>query len=105
MGIRIGILGPLEVRDSRGLPVPVGGARLRSLLIRLAISPGRAVPVDTLVADLWADTSPAVAGNAVQALVSRLRSAVSRDIVSREPTGYRLSLQPAARERFRGSAL
>jgi predicted ATPase/DNA-binding SARP family transcriptional activator len=94
MGTRIGILGPLEVRDSRGLPVPVGGARLRSLLIRLAISPGRAVPVDTLVADLWADTSPAVAGNAVQALVSRLRSAVSRDIVSREPTGYRLSLQP-----------
>ncbi|HEY2079413.1 MAG TPA: hypothetical protein VGH53_24045 [Streptosporangiaceae bacterium] len=103
--MRIGILGPLEVRHSRGLPVPVGGARLRSLLIRLAISPGRAVPVDTLVADLWADTSPAVAGNAVQALASRLRSAVSRDIVSREPTGYRLSLQPAARERFRGSAL
>ncbi len=94
MSIRIGILGPLEVRDDRGLPVPVGGARLRSLLIRLAISPGRAVPVDTLVADLWADTSPAVASNAVQALVSRLRSAVSRDIVSHEPTGYRLALQP-----------
>ena len=95
MSIRIGILGPLEVRDSRGLPVPVGGARLRSLLIRLAISPGRAVPVDSLVADLWADTSPGVAGNALQALVSRLRSAVSREIVSHEPTGYRLTLQPA----------
>src|SRR5215469_15454131 len=94
MSIRIGILGPLEVRDSRGLPLTVGGARLRSLLIRLAISPGRTVPVDTLVADLWADTSPAVAGNALQALVSRLRSAVSRDIVNREPTGYRLCLQP-----------
>jgi predicted ATPase/DNA-binding SARP family transcriptional activator len=94
MSIRIGILGPLEVRDDRGLPVPVGGARLRSLLIRLAISPGRAVPVDTLVADLWAETSPAVASNAVQALVSRLRTAVSREIVNREPTGYRLSLQP-----------
>ena len=94
MSIRIGILGPLEVRDNRGLPLPVGGARLRSLLIRLAISPGRAVTVDTLVADLWADASPAVAGNAVQALVSRLRSALSRDIVSREPTGYRLSIPP-----------
>jgi len=95
MSIRIGILGPLEVRDDRGLPVPVGGARLRSLLIRLAISPGRAVPVDTLVADLWADTGPAVAGNAVQALVSRLRSATSRDLVNREPTGYCLTVQPA----------
>jgi predicted ATPase/DNA-binding SARP family transcriptional activator len=94
MGIRVGILGPLEVRDSRGLPVNVGGTRLRSLLIRLAISPGRAVPVDTLVADLWAEASPAEAGNAVQALVSRLRSAVSRDIVAREPTGYQLSMQP-----------
>jgi predicted ATPase/DNA-binding SARP family transcriptional activator len=94
MGIRIGILGPLEVRDDGGLPLAVSGSRLRSLLIRLAISPGRAVPVDTLVADLWADTSPAVAGNAVQALVSRLRNAVGRDIISHEPTGYRLSLEP-----------
>jgi len=94
MGTRIGILGPLEVRDNRGLALAVGGARLRSLLIRLAISPGRPVPVDTLVADLWADTSSGASGNAVQALVSRLRNAVSRDIVEREPTGYRLALQP-----------
>ena len=94
MGTRIGILGPLEVRDDGGLPRPVGGARLRSLLIRLAISPGRAVPVDTLVGDLWADTSPVAAGNAVQALVSRLRNAVGPDIVAREPTGYRLCVQP-----------
>jgi predicted ATPase/DNA-binding SARP family transcriptional activator len=95
MSTRIGILGPLEVRDIRGLTLAVGGARLRSLLIRLAISPGRPVPVDTLVADLWPDTAPpAASGNAVQALVSRLRSAVSRDIVEREPTGYRLSLPP-----------
>jgi predicted ATPase/DNA-binding SARP family transcriptional activator len=95
MNTRIGILGPLEVRDGRGLMLAVGGARLRSLLIRLAISPGRPVPVDTLVADLWPDsTLPAASGNAVQALVSRLRSAVSRDIVDRDPTGYRLSLPP-----------
>lgn len=46
--MRIGILGPLEVRDTAGNLVPVGGARLRSLLIRLAIEDGRPVSVDRL---------------------------------------------------------
>ncbi|MGC1285921.1 MAG: hypothetical protein WA895_23665, partial [Streptosporangiaceae bacterium] len=57
--VRIGILGPLEVRDADGRSLPVGGARLRSLLIRLAIAGGDAVPVDRLAADLWPDEGPA----------------------------------------------
>jgi predicted ATPase/DNA-binding SARP family transcriptional activator len=95
--MRIGILGPLEVRDAGGRPVPVGGARLRSLLIRLAIVDGHAVPVDRLVADLWPGDGPgdgpADAANAVQALVSRLRGAAGRDIVEHGPTGYRLTVR------------
>jgi predicted ATPase/DNA-binding SARP family transcriptional activator len=94
MGIRVGILGPLEVRDDSGQQLAVSGPRLRGLLIRLAISPGHAVPADTLVADLWAEGSPPASGNAVQALVSRLRNAVSRDIVGYGPTGYRLTVPP-----------
>ena len=90
--MRIGILGPLEVRDADGRSLPVGGARLRSLLIRLAIAGGDAVPVDRLAADLWPDEGPADAANAVQALVSRLRGAAGRDIVSLGPTGYRLTV-------------
>ncbi len=91
--MRIGILGPLEVRDAAGQVLPVGGARLRSLLIRLAISDGHSVPVDRLAADLWPDDGgPADAGNAVQALVSRLRGAAGRDIVEYGPTGYRLTV-------------
>jgi hypothetical protein len=39
--VRIGILGPLEVRDETGRLVPLGGPRLRALLIRLALDPGR----------------------------------------------------------------
>ena len=34
--MRIGILGPLEVRDEAGQLVQLGGPRLRALLIRLA---------------------------------------------------------------------
>ncbi len=92
MGTRIGILGPLEVRDPGGRLLPVTGARLRSLLIRLAISDGSPVPVDTLAADLWPDGGPADAANALQALVSRLRAAAGKDIVEYGPTGYRLAV-------------
>jgi predicted ATPase/DNA-binding SARP family transcriptional activator len=90
--MRIGILGPLEVRDDSGRQLAVAGSRLRSLLIRLAISPGRAVPAETLAADLWADDGASASGNAVQALVFRLRSAVGRDVVEHGPTGYRLAV-------------
>jgi len=92
--VRIGILGPLEVRDADGQLLPVGGARLRSLLIRLAIGDGQAVPVDRLAADLWPRDAPADAANAVQALVSRLRAVAGRDIVSHGPAGYRLTIPP-----------
>jgi predicted ATPase/DNA-binding SARP family transcriptional activator len=90
--VRIGILGPLEVRDTGGQLLPVGGARLRSLLIRLAIGDGHAVPVDRLAADLWPGEGPADAANAVQALVSRLRAAAGRDVIEHGPTGYRLTV-------------
>ncbi len=92
--MRIGLLGPLEVRDATGHLRPVGGARLRSLLIRLAISQGRAVPVDTLAADLWQGAGPADAPNAIQALVSRLRAAAGKDVIEYSPTGYRLTIAP-----------
>ena len=41
VSVRVGVLGPLEVRDGAGNLVPVGGARLRSLLIRLAVGDGQ----------------------------------------------------------------
>ncbi|HEY1619911.1 MAG TPA: BTAD domain-containing putative transcriptional regulator [Streptosporangiaceae bacterium] len=90
--MRISVLGPLEVRDASGAVVPVGGARLRSLLIRLAIADGHPVPVERLADDLWADSQPADAANAIQALVSRLRGAAGRDCVEFGPAGYRLSV-------------
>src|SRR5262252_1181052 len=92
--VRIGILGPLEVRDTGGQLVPVGGARLRCFLIRLAVSGGRPVPVDQLTEDLWAADRPADPANTVQALVSRLRGMTGRDTVEHGPAGYRLTVPP-----------
>jgi DNA-binding SARP family transcriptional activator len=40
--VRIALLGPLEVTDDDGRTIPIAGARLRALLIRLALAP--AVP-------------------------------------------------------------
>ncbi|WP_019630423.1 BTAD domain-containing putative transcriptional regulator [Actinomadura atramentaria] len=94
--MRIGILGTLDVRDGIGRAVPVRGTRLRALLIRLALDPGRPVSADRLLDDLWDGDPPAGGGNALQAVVSRLRAAAGRDLVEHGPAGYRLAVDPAA---------
>jgi predicted ATPase/DNA-binding SARP family transcriptional activator len=96
--VRVAMLGPLVVRSGDGRPVEVGGARLRALLVRLALDPGRPVSVDALVDGLWGASPPAGAVNALQSLVSRLRRALPPDgptgaaPVGSEPAGYRLDL-------------
>jgi predicted ATPase/DNA-binding SARP family transcriptional activator len=84
------MLGPLTVRADDGTPVEVTGARLRTLLILLALDPGRVVTLGTLVDGVWGADPPAEAANALQALVSRLRR-TGLTIESR-PTGYRLAV-------------
>ncbi|WP_067461289.1 BTAD domain-containing putative transcriptional regulator [Actinomadura macra] len=90
--MRIGILGPLEVRDVAARPVEVSGPRLRALLVRLAAEAGRPVSAERLLDDLWDGDPPG--GNALQALVSRLRGAAGRDLVEHGPGGYRLAVDP-----------
>ena len=90
------MLGPLEVRDRDGAPVPVAGVRLRTLLIELALAPGKLVPTAQLVDAVWGDEPPAGAGNALQALVSRLRRALPEAVVESHPAGYRLLIDPGA---------
>ncbi len=88
--MRIGILGPLTVHGPEG-PIEVGGARLRTLLIRLTLDAGRTVPTGALVDAVWPDQPPAAAGNALQALVSRLRRILPEPArLAGAPTGYRL---------------
>ncbi|MFC4052168.1 BTAD domain-containing putative transcriptional regulator [Actinomadura syzygii] len=94
--MRIGILGPLEVRADGGAPVDVAGARLRALLTLLALDPGAVIPAERLIDGLWADDVPRGAPNALQSLVSRLRAVIGRDAIESRPGGYRLALPPDA---------
>ena len=56
--VQIGMLGPFEVRTDDGVLADVPGARLRGLLIALALEPGRVVPKATLVDWIWGEQPP-----------------------------------------------
>lgn len=82
-----GVLGPtLDGRSSTA-----GGARLRALLARLLLDAGQVVPLPRLIDDLYGDTPPAGAVNALQSNVSRLRREIP---ISYDGSGYRLDVDP-----------
>ncbi|MEW2383044.1 BTAD domain-containing putative transcriptional regulator [Micromonospora sp. NPDC047707] len=94
--MQIGMLGPFEVRTDDGGSADVPGARLRGLLIALALRPGQVVPKATLVDWIWGEHPPSDAANALQRLVSRLRKALPEGAVEGQPDGYRLTVDPDA---------
>jgi DNA-binding SARP family transcriptional activator len=92
--VQIGMLGPFEVRTDNGVLVDVPGARLRGLLIALALEPGHVVSKSALVDWVWGERPPGDAANALQRLVSRLRKALPEGSVQGQPNGYRLAVEP-----------
>lgn len=88
------VLGSFEVRTDDGAFADVPGARLRGLLIALALNPGRVVPKATLVDWIWGEHPPADATNALHRLVSRLRKALPDGSVEGQTDGYRLTVEP-----------
>ncbi|MFG2057215.1 BTAD domain-containing putative transcriptional regulator [Micromonospora sp. NPDC048930] len=101
-GVTFGVLGPVRAADDRG-PVPLKGTRQRAVLARLLVARGRVVPVDRLVADLWAEP-PEGAVAAVRTFVADLRRALEPDRPPRQPArllvtappGYALHAAPDA---------
>lgn len=71
-------------------------ARLRGLLVALALSPGEAVSRAALIDWNWGEQPPAEATNALQRLVSRLRRALPGVVVEPLVDGYRLRIPPHA---------
>ncbi|WP_454856564.1 BTAD domain-containing putative transcriptional regulator [Promicromonospora soli] len=96
--MQIRMLGPFEVRlrDDDGAVADVPGARLRALLIALALEPGHPVQRTTLVDWIWGEHPPSEATNALQRLVSRLRKVLPDGVVEGQPNGYRLLVEPDA---------
>src|ERR1700754_3884470 len=94
--VQIGRLGSFEVRTDDGVLADVPGARLRGLLIALALEPGHIVPKATLVDWIWGEHPPSDAANALQRLVSRLRKALPGGLIEGHTDGYRLQVEPGA---------
>jgi DNA-binding SARP family transcriptional activator len=85
------VLGPLEVLRA-GEPVDLGSAKQRALLAVLLTHANEVVPIDRLIDDLWGETPPESAPNALQVYVSGLRKVLERDrLVTRRP-GYMLEV-------------
>jgi predicted ATPase/DNA-binding SARP family transcriptional activator len=90
------MLGSTEVRSDDGVLADVPGARLRGLLVALALAPGHVVPKATLVDWIWGENPPPGAANALQRLVSRLRKVLPEGLVEGQADGYRLTVEPDA---------
>ena len=67
--LRVTLLGAFLTTHG-DVTVAVPGARLRGLLVRLALAGGRGVEQDVLVDAIWADDPPADPAHALQSLVS-----------------------------------
>jgi DNA-binding SARP family transcriptional activator len=88
------VLGPLEVWRG-ACPVPVRGARERTVLAMLLLADGDTVTVPRLVAAAWDDDPPAGAVKAIRNCVSALRHRLVADggpviPIQANPAGYRL---------------
>ena len=81
--MRFLVLGPLEVAQAGGEPLPIAGSKERTILACLVARAGRVVPVDDLIEELWGDHPPRAPEKTLVTYVSRLR----RDLQSRRSAG------------------
>jgi DNA-binding SARP family transcriptional activator len=93
--VTIALLGAFELRVG-GQPRPVPSSRQRALLAALALSAGRAVPVESLVELVWGEDLQARPRANVQTLVTRVRALAGADLVRTVPGGYLLDLPAGA---------
>ncbi|MEO7061072.1 MAG: ABC transporter substrate-binding protein [Lapillicoccus sp.] len=102
--LRIGILGPLEVRRG-GSVLALGGRQQRAVLALLVVERGRPVTLDRVADALWADRLPQGYVATVQTYVFHLRAVLEPNrskgapgevIVSLAGGGYRLDVPPDA---------
>jgi DNA-binding SARP family transcriptional activator len=71
--MRFLVLGPLEVAQTGGDPLPIAGSKERTILAYLVARAGRVVPVDDLIEELWGDHPPRAPERTLVSYVSRLR--------------------------------
>ncbi|TWD81371.1 DNA-binding SARP family transcriptional activator [Kribbella amoyensis] len=94
--LRIGILGPLEIRYG-DTPLNINSGPQRTLLVRLALGAGTTVSQDELVDLLWPRGAPDNAGNLLQTRIARLRRLLesggpTAPVITGSRAGYRLQV-------------
>src|SRR4051812_39098919 len=87
-GVRIAVLGPLEVDEGRILLAP----RDQVVLEALAARPGETVRAEALAEALWGEQFPPSWPKVVQGCISRLRKALGAAAIVTSGTGYRLAV-------------
>jgi DNA-binding SARP family transcriptional activator len=90
------VLGPLAVTMGTA-GVPLGGARQRTILALLLVTPGRVVPIGTMEDTVWNGDPPSTARTQVAICVAGLRkvfkaAGVADDVIVTAHPGYRLNL-------------
>jgi DNA-binding SARP family transcriptional activator/WD40 repeat protein len=98
--MRFLVLGPLEVTDGDGVPIPISGSKERTVLADLIARAGRVVSVDDLIEDLWGEQPPRTAEKTLGSYVSRLRRALeptraagsTSDVIVTRGNGYTLEV-------------
>ena len=95
--MRFKVLGPLEIESDDG-PVPIVGQRPRALLTALLLQPNAVVPSERLVDALWGEDLPEAPANALQQVVTRLRTRLGSGAgcLATAPGGYRVSVASGA---------
>ena len=90
--VELHVLGAVEA-VAAGEVVLLGGRKQRALLALMAAHGPVVVSREALIEQLWANRAPATAGNVIQVYVSQLRSALGRDRIRTEASGYRLAFE------------
>ena len=91
--MEVRLFGELEVLAG-GVPVPVRGAKLRTLLAVLALQRGQPVSADRLIDVLWGGGQAANPANALQAQIGQLRRILGAAAIATSEAGYALAAGP-----------
>ncbi|OKI16291.1 transcriptional regulator, SARP family protein [Saccharothrix sp. CB00851] len=88
------------------MPVPVGHARQKSVLVVLVTEADRVVPPDRLIERIWGEHAPARARSVLRTYLSNLRLALAPTgiTITWRDTGYQVTVEPDRVDvhRFRG---
>jgi DNA-binding SARP family transcriptional activator len=92
--------GPLVVyrrlQDESWVPVKWGqGKMTKSVFRRLLAAPGRRLSRGNLVDDVWSENEDAADGTSIYTVISLIRAAIGKDLITTYETGYEIAGQAA----------